>query len=162
MPNITSNQCYVRVTDANDASRTDQSDNPFALNTSVNIVVISPNGGEDWQAEVDYPESGGSAYYMNTNSGATVCNGTFYDPGGTNYYYSYDNHTRTFTPSISGHALKFTFTSFYTYDYSDYLQIYNGANTSAPLIGTYYGYNSPGTVVANNPVSYTHLRAHET
>jgi hypothetical protein len=46
--------------------------------------------------------------------------------------------------------MKFTFTSFETEIDCDYLKIYNGSNTSAPLIGSYSGLNSPGIVEASN------------
>ncbi|OED39029.1 hypothetical protein AB832_04215 [Flavobacteriaceae bacterium (ex Bugula neritina AB1)] len=33
----------------------------------------------------------------------------------------------------------------------DYFEIYDGKDTSAPLIGKYCSFNSPGTIIANNP-----------
>ena len=38
----------------------------------------------------------------------------------------------------------------WTYNSDAFLMIYDGMNTSAPLIGTYYGSHSPGTVTATN------------
>ena len=42
----------------------------------------------------------------------------------------------------------------------DYLKIYNGANSSAPLMGSYCGTTSPGTVVASNGTGSLTFRFH--
>jgi hypothetical protein len=81
--------------------------------------------------------------------------GRFYDSGGPNSNYANsENITMTFYPSNPGHVLQFEFLSFDVEANStcawDYLKIYNGENTSAPLIGTYCGTNSPGTFLATN------------
>ena len=84
---------------------------------------------------------------------ATSAGGYFYDSGGPNYNYSQNEHyVMTFMSNAgAGTKIQMTFTEFDTYyDYA-YLVIYDGMNTSAPLIGTYsYGYLSPGTVTATN------------
>ncbi len=59
-----------------------------------------------------------------------------------------------FMPGQSGAKIECQFTSFSIEeepdcDY-DWLKIYNGPNASSPLIGTYCGNNSPGTVTATN------------
>lgn len=46
IPNTPSNQCLIRVSDANLASRFDISDDVFTIEPLV--TVITPNGGEDW------------------------------------------------------------------------------------------------------------------
>jgi gliding motility-associated-like protein len=47
--------------------------------------------------------------------------------------------------------MQFVFTAFNVEDTYDFLYIYDGTNTSAPLIGTYTGTTSPGTITASNP-----------
>lgn len=42
------------------------------------------------------------------------------------------------------------FISFQTENNYDKLKIYNGANASSPLIGTYSGSNSPGTIISTS------------
>jgi PKD repeat protein len=46
--------------------------------------------------------------------------------------------------------MRFVFSAFTSESGYDYLRIYDGENTSAPLIGTYNGTTGPGTVTANN------------
>jgi PKD repeat protein len=86
-----------------------------------------------------------------TNGSITTCTGDFYDSGGpTGNYQNNENYTETFYPSTAGSMIQFTFTSFSTESGYDYLRIYNGTSTAAPLIGTYNGTTGPGTVTANN------------
>lgn len=82
-------------------------------------------------------------------SSVTTCSGTFYDSGGSGGSYS-NSETRTFTicPATAGMSVQVTFTSFNTESGWDYLYIYNGSNTGAPLIGTYSGTTSPGTITS--------------
>ncbi|RZL14344.1 MAG: hypothetical protein EOO62_05705, partial [Hymenobacter sp.] len=77
----------------------------------------------------------------------TTCAGTLYDDGGAGGYYSpYDDGTVTIYPATAGNKVRLIFTSFSTELGYDYLSIYDGTSTSAPLLGTYAGTNSPGTV----------------
>lgn len=85
------------------------------------------------------------------NGSVTTCTGNFYDPGGaTGNYTNNLNITETFYPSTAGAAIRFTFNSFATEAGYDYLRIYNGTSTSAPLLATYNGSTGPGTVTASN------------
>ncbi len=85
------------------------------------------------------------------NGTVTTCNGNFYDSGGpSGGYSSSENLTQTFYPSTPGDMIRLTFNSFATESSYDFLYIYNGENTSAPLIGTYDGSISPGMVTASN------------
>jgi PKD repeat protein len=89
--------------------------------------------------------------YNITNGSATTCYGNFYDSGGPSGNYSnIQNITETFYPSTPGAMIKFVFDSFLTEYGYDYLKIYNGINTSSPLIGAYSGTSSPGIVYASN------------
>ncbi|PKO95207.1 MAG: hypothetical protein CVU14_12060, partial [Bacteroidetes bacterium HGW-Bacteroidetes-9] len=86
-----------------------------------------------------------------TNGTVTACTGLFYDSGGASAaYQSSENITETFYPAAAGSMVRMTFNSFSTESGYDYLRIYNGTSTSAPLIGTYNGSTSPGTVTAYN------------
>lgn len=80
----------------------------------------------------------------------TTCGGTFYDSGGAgaNYSASTGGATVTFTSS-TGQSLQFTFTSFHTQQNNDILTIYDGPNTSSPIIGTFSGILSPGIVISS-------------
>ena len=83
---------------------------------------------------------------------ATSAGGYFYDSGGPNNNYGNNEHyIMTFMSNQgAGTKIRMTFVEFGTWDSDDYLVIYDGINTSAPLIGTYYDWDSPGTVTATN------------
>ena len=46
--NITSDSATVRVSDASDASKFDESDSFFSLLKTTDVVMLAPNGGEEW------------------------------------------------------------------------------------------------------------------
>ncbi len=96
-----------------------------------------------------------------TNGSITTCTGDFYDSGGASANYQ-NNETfiETFYPSTAGSMIRFTFTSFETELNYDTLTIYNGATTSAPIIGKYHGTSSPGTVTASNASGALTFRFH--
>jgi len=98
---------------------------------------------------VSAPAAGGSNYNMSTSS-ETTCTGTFYDPGNTGNYGNNELYTMTFTPDAPCSYLQFVFSSFSTESGYDDLTIYDGPDAGSPLIGTYDGTNSPGTVTATN------------
>lgn len=98
--------------------------------------------------------------YTMTNGRVTTCSGNFYDPGGPDENYG-DNldFTQTFTAASPNMCLKVTFTSFhlegayYEYPYYylyDALYIYDGPSEDSPLIGIYFGSNSPGVVTSTS------------
>jgi hypothetical protein len=100
-------------------------------------------------------ESYSQTYLISQGGTVTTCSGTFYDSGGATGNYSNDeDFTMTFKPATSGAKLQFVFSAFNVESHAncgkDYLRIYNGENTSAPVIGTYCGTTSPGTVTATN------------
>ncbi|NSW46566.1 MAG: hypothetical protein HPY79_12210 [Bacteroidales bacterium] len=90
------------------------------------------------------------APYLMSNTPITTCSGQWLDDGGLANYTSND-YTQTFTPGSVGMNLQFTFTSWTMGDADDYLIIYDGPNTSSPIIGTYNNTTgSPGTITATN------------
>lgn len=90
---------------------------------------------------------------INGTSGTySVCNATFYDSGGSGSNYS-DNESKTtvFCPSSAGQCIKAAFTSFNLEDNFDYLSVFDGNSTSAPMIlGSSYTASSPGTITATS------------
>ena len=89
------------------------------------------------------------------NTTITTCNGVFYDSGGASSTYEDDeDFTMTFLPGQAGAMIVCEFVSFSIEDETDcdydWLKIYNGPNASSPLMGTFCGTNSPGTVTATN------------
>ena len=90
------------------------------------------------------------------NLQASACSAMFYDDGGA--FSNYDemtDYTTTFSPPVPSLRVKAEFLSFELEDDAncvyDYLKIYNGGSTSSPLIGTFCGTNSPGTITSTNP-----------
>ncbi|MEK6481461.1 CARDB domain-containing protein [Catalinimonas sp. 4WD22] len=83
-------------------------------------------------------------------SDKTVCSAIYRDPGGEFNYYNNHNIEQTFLPATSDHMLQVTFTEFNIENGYDDLYIYDGNDSSAPLIGAYTNTNSPGTVTATN------------
>ncbi|MBC8082014.1 MAG: hypothetical protein H7Z21_02280, partial [Hymenobacter sp.] len=80
----------------------------------------------------------------------TTCGGTLYDDGGANGAYSANvDGSVTLTPATAGNKIRLQFTSFSVETGYDRLYIYDGATTTAPLIGTYDA-QSPNTVYATN------------
>ncbi|MBN2683245.1 MAG: PKD domain-containing protein [Bacteroidales bacterium] len=82
-------------------------------------------------------------YEIDAVNGQTIntCSGTFYDSGGaSSTYNNNENYTVTFCSDMPGAQIIFTFTSFTVENVSyDNLTIYDGANTSSPIIGVYGG-----------------------
>ena len=88
-------------------------------------------------------------YNMNNTTVSGACSGTFYDSGGSGGNYSNnESYTKTFCAS-AGQYVSFNFTSFNTESGYDFLYVYDGANTSAPIIGCYTGTSSPGTIASS-------------
>lgn len=96
----------------------------------------------------------GLNYCMNSDD-VTISEGYFYDSKGPNENYS-DNESSLFTfrPVDENKVLQFRFTQFNVEAEPncgyDYLEIYDGTNINANLIGKYCGTSSPGTVIATN------------
>ncbi len=84
----------------------------------------------------------GKAYAQNYNMGnssISTCSGNFYDSGGNGAgaganYNNNENYTMTFCSSTPGQCVRLTFTAFNIESGFDYLRIYNGSTTGAPLL----------------------------
>ena len=101
---------------------------------AVRPVIVCPNV---------YPERGIQRNYRQ------YLWGTFYDSGGSGGNYgNNESYTMTFC-SNSANCVQLNFTSFRTQGGNDILYLYDGPNTSAPLIGNFSGTTSPGTVVSS-------------
>lgn len=86
-----------------------------------------------------------------SNCAVVPCSDTLWDMGGPNRnYYDNENYTTLIAPTGAS-QVSLAFSQFDVELNYDTLFIYNGANTSAPLIGAYTGTNSPGTVNSTGP-----------
>lgn len=95
--------------------------------------------------------------YIIEDGDITTCSGLFLDNGGLDADYSANlDYIYTIYGSESAETaiLSVDFTSFaIEYHAScnyDYLEIYDGPNTTSDLIGTYCGTDNPGTVISTN------------
>jgi spore germination protein YaaH len=83
-----------------------------------------------------------------SNCAPLVCNDSIFDMGGPTRNY-YDNETYTYSLSApTGSLVKLQFKSFSAEQGFDSLFLYNGTSAAAPLIGSYTGTNTPGTVIS--------------
>jgi PKD repeat protein len=114
------------------------------------ILTVTKPGASDTKTRSAYVTVTPPIFNM-TNGTITTCTGDFYDSGGlAGSYQNNENYTETFMPATPGNMMQMTFTSFATESGYDYLRIYDGTTTAAPLIGTYNGTTGPGTVTATN------------
>lgn len=96
------------------------------------------------------PLTGFGQIYNMTNGSTTTCSGTFRDNGGLNNYSDNQTLTYTFCPSTPGTKIQLNFTTFELENSYDFLEIYDGPNTSAPSLGAYTGILGPGLVQATS------------
>lgn len=92
-----------------------------------------------------------NAQVYNSPTGTTnTCLGTFYDQGGAaGNYLNSSNRTTTFC-SNAGNCLRVNFTAFATEANFDFLYIFDGNSTAAPVLGIYSGTTSPGIVQSSS------------
>lgn len=93
-------------------------------------------------------------YYLLINNNPTIttvttATGNTYDNGGAGSNYTDDQRTLKLIQPTGATSVTLNFTAFNLEANYDYLFIYNGTTTSAPLIGQYTGTTSPGTVTSN-------------
>lgn len=97
------------------------------------------------------PSGGGGGSITMSNGSSNTCSGTFYDSGGAGGDYSSgESYVYTICPDAAGNYSEIDFTSFNTESGYDELTIYDGANTSAPVLGTYTGTTGPGIVTSSD------------
>lgn len=93
-------------------------------------------------------------YYLLINNApvintVTTASGSYTDSGGSSGNYSNDERSLTLIQPAGATSITLNFTAFSTEAGWDYMFIYDGATTAAPLIGQYDGTNGPGTVTSS-------------
>jgi gliding motility-associated-like protein len=79
----------------------------------------------------------------------TACYGILYDSGGPGASYAVNENTQTVINT--GGVLTLTFFGTFAFENNlDFLTVYDGTSTAAPLIGTYTGQTMPGVLTANS------------
>jgi PKD repeat protein len=118
-----------------------------------------------WSAAINCIPDGSAFYNMNYLSAPkidTVCSGFFFDAGGLSYHYANSlTGIHTFYPSTPNAAVQMDFSYFNTENNYDGLMIYNGPDTTYPLlssnlpvglnpttcpVGSYRGVNGPNLI----------------
>ncbi|WMJ73369.1 CUB domain-containing protein [Cytophagaceae bacterium ABcell3] len=79
----------------------------------------------------------------------TTCSGPVSDHAHNNNYYPNSNGTLTIHPEDESSYLQLSFSRFQVEEDFDYLEIFDGATTSSPLIGEFSGHNLPHDIVAS-------------
>lgn len=112
-----------------------------------------PGSGWDWEK-----------YYQLINNNPntttlTAASGNFYDSGGQNGNYSDDERTLYLFSPTGASSVTLNFSQFDLESNWDYLYIYDGNSLSSPLIGTYTGTTSPGTITSSGGSLLVELRS---
>jgi len=129
-------------------------------NASINPGATEIEDGidNDCDGEIDEGFSNNSDIDM-TNGTFTQCEGVLYDSGGElNNYSGNEDYTLTICPDGSGTSTVLEFISFVTQASVDVLTIFNGTTTSDPILGTYSGTQTLGTITADNTSGCLTLR----
>ena len=128
------------------------SSNPYLIegldNLSTYDVYVRANCG--WS---DISEAKGPLTFQTLDNPfpAFVCGNLFTDNGGANDpYYNYTNDTIVICPSVSGQSVSLAFSVFDTEQDYDSLVLYNGNSVLAPIIDSYSGIVSIGTITSTS------------
>ena len=125
------------------------------IGTMVNLDYSETAGQQNqFSAQKEFElEIGETPVYLMQNGSENTCNAQFFDSGDSDQNYSNnENFIMTFFPATTGASIEVGFTEFDVEPNAscnyDYLAIYNGNDITAPVIGTYCGTDSPGTVTS--------------
>lgn len=127
-------------------------DDPYSLGRKYDLVNQRALGGIGiWALGYD----DGMMAYWNllrdkfSTCAPIICNDSLFDMGGPARNY-YDNEKYDYTLTApTGSLVQLQFKSFGTELNYDSLWIYNGSNTLAPMMGSFTGTNSPGTLTSS-------------
>lgn len=99
------------------------------------VLALFPAGAQNYS-------SGGGPHF--------TCSGVFYDLGGNNNYSNNQSYTTTICPSTAGQGIRMVFTAFNVEAGFDFLSVYDGNSTSAPMLpgSSFSGTTLPGTLTA--------------
>jgi M6 family metalloprotease-like protein len=94
--------------------------------------------------------------FLIANQQIATCSALFYDSGGAfSNYGNMTDYTTTFSSPEANQPVKVEFLTFELEPdpncFYDYLKIYNGGSITSPLLGTYCGNNTPGTITSTDP-----------
>jgi len=119
----------------------------------VALKVFNAGGDSSVLTKQDYIKV--NSEYLMSNATFVVDSGLFYDSGGENGNYSNsEDFTLTFKPRWTEGKVEVSFLAFNVQSQTscnyDWLNVFDGAGISSPLIGKYCGTNSPGTILSSS------------
>ncbi|MCF8297773.1 MAG: hypothetical protein K9J13_09545, partial [Saprospiraceae bacterium] len=132
--------------------------NPIATPTATTTYTVTVSGGGCNTSYTDqiiiYVNSDTTNYILDKSMDYKVCDGDFYDSGGTDPEFGYQNNEDyivTFYPCESYKRVSIDFSEYFDIEENnDWLKIYNGPTEASTLIGTYDGVSSPGTFTSTH------------
>ncbi|MCY7363355.1 MAG: hypothetical protein LH629_15010, partial [Ignavibacteria bacterium] len=83
-----------------------------------------------------------------SSSSIGLCSGYWYDPGGAPNPYANNSNITQSLYSSTGQCIKITFISFNVESAGDTLYVYDGPNSTFPLIGKYTGTFIPSAITS--------------
>lgn len=123
--------------------------------SSINIIGLNPNTYYRFAVRpVCAPGlTAETRQFIFATNTADVCGGVvFTDTGGIAGNYTNNQYlVRTFSPSEPDAKVRAVFSSFSLEDDYDYMYVYNGPNTNAPLMATLTGSVNPGQFISTSP-----------
>jgi len=137
---------------------------PLPITSSSNKMLIH------FKTDASQTKSGWTAQYVlnpvssfcNSLTTLTASNGTFSDGSGSKDYSNNSDCKWLIAPSNGNSIIKLDFTSFKTEVQHDWIKIYDGETTSAPLLGTYSGNNKPPQLIATSGKMLVHFKTNGT
>lgn len=122
----------------------------LSANTTYYWQVVPTNAVGDATSCTVWSFMTGSACVLQGTGTVSTCSATFFDSGGpTANYSNSESSIRTICPSAAGQYVQVIFNSFNLESCCDYLSIYNGNSTAAPLLGTFAGTNLPCNITSS-------------
>jgi Peptidase C10 family/Spi protease inhibitor/CUB domain len=95
---------------------------------------------------------------MSNGGQLALCSGTYTDDGGANPYRSSLTLVQTLVPTAANQRVRLTFAVFDLENGYDFLEVYDGASTTATRLGRYTGATLPPVLTASNPTGALTLR----
>ncbi|MGM0612580.1 MAG: C25 family cysteine peptidase [Bacteroidota bacterium] len=118
---------------------------------TVYLTVTTPSGLSHTDS-VSFSIDSICRYKVPTSGNTTItrCEGKLFDDGGQSAPYSNNSDGSVTISEPNASSISLIFSSFHFEDGYDYLKIYDGASTNAPLIDSYDGNTLPGSGVINS------------
>jgi PKD repeat protein len=128
--------------------------NPMVVYNAIGVfpvkLKVTNSLGNDSLIKIGYIQVVNSFNMCGSAISSSGQSGLIYDSGGPTGTYQDGEYCSFLINPICANEITLSFTSFNTESCCDALSIYDGATTSAPLIGSYGGSTIPSTIVANS------------